>query len=44
MAVKILISFKETPEELAIYNKIREQFSPSVYIKELVKKDLENKK
>lgn len=38
---KIGISFKDTENDL--YDFLKEKLSPSIYIKELIKKDMENK-
>lgn len=38
---KIGISFKDT--EIELYEFVKEKLSPSIYIKELIKKDMEGK-
>ncbi|MDC4241663.1 MULTISPECIES: hypothetical protein [Clostridium] len=38
---KIGISFKDT--EIELYEFVKGKLSPSIYIKELIKKDMENK-
>ena len=38
---KLGISFKDTENDL--YDFVKEKLSPSIYIKELIKKDIENK-
>lgn len=38
---KIGISFKDT--EIDLYEFVKDKLSPSIYIKELIKKDMENK-
>jgi hypothetical protein len=38
---KLGISFKDTENDL--YDFVKEKLSPSIYIKELIKKDMENK-
>lgn len=39
MAIKVGISFKESEKD--IYNFLKKQLSPSIYIKELIKKEKE---
>ncbi|PWL52936.1 MAG: hypothetical protein DBY38_08635 [Clostridium cadaveris] len=39
MAIKVGISFKESEKD--IYNFLQKQLSPSIYIKELIKKEKE---
>ena len=39
MAIKIGISFKETEKEL--YDFLQKQLSPSIYVKELIQREIE---
>ena len=44
MAIKISVSFKDTKSEKEMYDYIQSQLSSSIYIKGLVKKDMEENK
>ena len=44
MAIKISVSFKDTESEKEMYDYIQSQLSSSIYIKGLIKKDMEENK
>ncbi|WP_180375415.1 hypothetical protein [Clostridium thermarum] len=44
MAMKISVSFKETKEERELFEYANKQLSSSIYIKQLIKEDMKNKK